>query len=812
MSFGGLGRLVYRFRWGFIALWVVVLVGSLFVAPRVDERLGGAEIEVPGSQSRAVQEALDEDFAGSAGSAASSFVVIFQGDGVSAESEEFRAAEGEVLDRLDEMPEVSEVVDYGSTGSEGFISEDGTASYASVGLAVSEEEAEALVSEVRDRAESGELATYVTGAPAVNADLQEASFEGIQRAEIFAVPIALLILVLAFGGLVAASIPVIIGLFSVVATLAVVYFAAGLYEMSIFVTSVATMLGLGLGIDYTLLAVSRFREELSNHSTGEAVERMVGTAGRTIFYAGLTVWIGMIGLLFFPFSILRSVGIGGLLVVFMTVAAALTLAPAILGVLGERINLLSLRRSRGDGSLWRMPGNLAMRWPVATILATTVLLAVMIFPLAGMQVNNAQAQALPEERESRAGEEILREDFDYASLNPIQVLAETPGAATSAESLRQIQELDEEIAATDGVREVDSLYTLGEAAAASYAEEISSAAEEAEAQAGEQVSAAVEQQLGELEEEFEEVPPGAEEEARAQAEEGVQQELQRQLPEMPEGIESDGTVTPEGVANFLASDAATQSAELQQGLENYASGNLALSRAVPNDPPDSPEARRTADSLRSQEPPEGTTVNVGGNSAQQSDIITAFYGPTTLWAGAFVLGASYLALAVTFRSAIMPLKGLLVNTLSLAASLGLMVFIFQQGNLSGLLSFSELGFIDAVVPILVFCVVFGISMDYEIFLLSRVKEGRDAGEEPLESVSDALGATGRIIASAAAILATVTGAFAFTGILQMQALGLGIAFAVVIAAFLMQMLFVPAVMRLLGEWAWWPDGRSGKKR
>ena len=704
------------------------------------------------------------------------------------------------------------------------------------------------MSTVRRRAAaSGELRTYVTGQAAVEEDLQRAAEESIRRAETFALPLALVILVVAFGGVVAASLPMIVGVCSVLATFGLIYLVSTFYEMSIFVSQVATMLGLGLGIDYALLVVSRFREELARGSAPEAVARTVGTAGRTIFFSGAAVLIGLAGLFFFPFPILRSVGIGGVLVVCTTVLAALTLAPAVMGVLGDRINRLSLRRPSGAGgrSPWQRIGALGMRRPVFTVAAVAVLCGLLLYPLGDLRTGLANARALPASAESRAGDDILREDFRYANLNPIQLVVRTGGDPTTAESLREIRDVGRRAREVEGVDGLRSVYTVGERAARQYAGRVAEARRQAEAEAAartdevvdrqfeRQVEArtdrVVEERLAGLRERYGTVPPGAEEEIRSQTEPQVRQTLEQagarrkiraevekqirrrieeRLPDLPQGVSAEGEITPEGVANFLDTEAARENEQLRDALETFVAGDAAVVQVIPASDPYSGEARRTVEALRELEEPKGVEVAVGGLPAQQHDVLASLFGAPLLYTGLFVLGATYLTLAASFRSLVAPLKGLLVNGLSLAASMGLLVLIFQEGHLSGLLGLSTTGFVDALVPILTFCVVFGISMDYEVFLLSRIKEARDAGATPEESVEEGLGAIGRIIASAAAILITVTGAFAFADILQIKALGIGIAAAVFIAAFVMQMLLVPAIMKLLGEWIWWPSGRK----
>jgi uncharacterized membrane protein YdfJ with MMPL/SSD domain len=303
------------------------------------------------------------------------------------------------------------------------------------------------------------------------------------------------------------------------------------------------------------------------------------------------------------------------------------------------------------------------------------------------------------------------------------------------------------------------------------------------------------------------VPPGAEERARAEAERRAAEILERQVPELPEGVSADGAATPEGVANVLALPEVRESKEVGNALSFYATGDRALLRAVTESSPYVEEARDTVGKVRAIEPPEGTSFLVGGLPAGQKDFISNLYGNVP-YAVAFVLGVTYLVLFLTFRSVFIPLKAVIVNILSLTASFGAMVFVFQDGNLSGVLGFTPLGFVDATLPILMFCTIFGVSMDYEVFLLSRIREAYEEGESNTASVAKGLVATAGIITSAAAIIVVVTGAFAFTGIITTKAVGLGLAVAVLVDATIIRVLLVPATMRILGDWNWWPGGRK----
>ena len=801
--FNALGHITYRYRWLVVLAWGALLIAGAFFAPNVSDRLKGG-FGSANSEAEQVQDIMIEEF----GVSPNSLTIVFEGGGLLAENSQFQEAEDRALDEVRELEEVENVIGYSETNDYRFVSEDGGESYALVNFNTPYDDAQDLVDEVREKVRTEELTTYVTGAPAVYMDITEASNEDIRQAEKYAFPLALVILIVAFGSLVAAGIPVLIGGAGVVVTLSVLYFLAGFYDMSVFALTISTMLGLGLGIDYALFAVSRFREELENgRPVSEAVPRTVETAGRSIFFSGTAVLIGLTGLLFFPYMFMRSIGVAGALVVLFSVASALTLLPAVLAILGPKVNALSVRRRRASGTVgagfWTRSAELVMRHPVSVLLVVGVMLLVLLYPVTHMKVGVPEASVLPEEYESRQGNDILRESFDYASLTPIYAVATLPDDPLSAEGLGEIQSLGERIEETEGIDHVESIYTVGVEAVGRLAQ----ARLEAEAEAATGVDEAVEEQLASLREQYGSVPPGAEEQIRAEAEARVSEELDAQVPELPDGVFDNGTVTPEGVANFLNLPEARNSEELENALRNYTTGERAIIQAVTENSPYTEEARDAVGKVRALEPPADTSLLVGGLPAGQRDFISNLYGNAP-YAVAFVLGVTYLVLFLTFRSVFIPLKAVIVNILSLTASFGAMVFVFQDGHLSGLLGFTPLGFVEATVPILMFCTIFGVSMDYEVFLLSRIRESYEHGESNAASVSKGLVATAGIITSAAAIIVVVTGAFAFTGITTTKAIGLGLAVAVFVDATIIRVLLVPATMRILGDWNWWPGGRN----
>ncbi len=843
-GFYHLGAFAYRFRWAVLVAWALILLTSAFFAPDLSGRLKGGGFEGSNSEAERVQNVMSDEF----GVSPAALTVVFTGDGLDARGDEFQAAQEDALERVRGIDEVRYVASYAGSKDGRFISRDGEKSYAIIAFSVSIDQTRNVVAEVRDRVRSEDLNTYVTGAPAVYQDLEAASNEDVQRAEKYAFPFALLILVFAFGTLVAAGVPVVIGGASVLTSLAIIYFLAGSYDMSVFVLTLSTMLGLGLGIDYALFFVSRFREELEDYTTAEAIPRTVATAGRSIFFSGTAVLIGLSGLLFFPFMFMRSIGTAGVIVVFVSVLAALTFLPALLAVLGPRVNRLRIRRRSGGPGVgfWSRSAEIVMRRPLIVILLVAGILAALLFPVGHMKVGIPEATVLPAKYESRAGDDLLKENFEYAALNPMEIVANVGRDPLSTEGLADVERLGKDVRAAEGVSRVESVYTVGERAASDYAARVGEARSEAEKDAAGRVDGlvqdeirdqirkntdeAVQQQLSEVEATYGTVPPGTEEQIRAEVEprvaeevrgaegriraeveRGVRDEVDRRVPELPRGISANGDVTPRGVANFLDLPAARDSEELSSAVDSYVAGDRTLIRAVIEENPYTQRAYGAVDAVRAVEAPEGTSFIVGGLSAGQKDFIASLYQKAPL-AAAFVIGVTYLILLVTFRSVLLPLKAVIVNILSLSASYGAVVFVFQDGNLSGLLNFTPLGFVDATLPILMFCTIFGVSMDYEVFLLSRIKEAYENGDSNTASVSKGLVATAGIITSAAAIIIVVTGAFAFTGIILTKAVGLGLAVAVFVDATIIRVLLVPATMRILGDWNWWPGGRKATFR
>ena len=625
-----------------------------------------------------------------------------------------------------ELPEVTSVGSFRANPMQ--ISADGDTAYTLIQLEPSPEQSQRLMPEIRERVREPEnLSVTLAGAPAFYEDIERISEQDLRRAEVIAIPFALIALVFVFGSVVGAGVPLVVGGLSVAAVLGLLYAVASVIDMSIFVLNLTTMLGLGLAIDYSLFMTSRFREEFSRRPIEEAVAVTVGTAGRAVFFSGLTVLIGLAGLSLFEFMFLRSVGVAGALVVGVAVLGALTLLPAVLGYAGPHINRWQVIRRREDGgAFWARLANAVMAHPWRVFIPTIIFLIALGLPFLNVNLSSPDATILPLRVESRQGFEVLRQEFGDGEISPIVVALETEEGPTSRENLQALWDFTRYFAADERVTRIDSLVTLDPRLSLEQYELLYSTASIDDAYVGESL-------------------------------------------------------------NQLASPDATVVLLYMRGLPN-----------------DTTSKELLAD-IRDYEVGGDFSMLVDGGTAEIVDVVDEMYAEFPRVALVIVL-TTYLVLLFLFRSVLLPLKAILMNILSIFASYGALVFIFQEGNLSNLLDFEPLGFVEASLPILMFCLLFGLSMDYEVFLLSRVRESWLETHDNRLSVANGLQQSGRIITGAALIVVVVTLSFVTAEIVLVKALGLGIAIAVLLDATIVRALVVPATMRLLGDVNWWLPG------
>jgi RND superfamily putative drug exporter len=547
-------------------------------------------------------------------------------------------------------------------------------------------------------------------------------------------------LLLVFGSVVAALVPLIVGGLGVAGVLLATYWVAHVTDLSIFVLNLATMLGLGLAVDYSLFVTSRFREELARRDGDvvAAVEHSIATAGKAVFFSGLTVLIGLSGLTFFSFMFLRSVGIAGVIVVAFSALAALTLLPAVLGIVGTNIDRLAfhpLRRfhhaGRPEDGFWARLSRRVMAHPFAVLIPTLAFLVVLGSPFLDVNVSSPDGRILPTDLPSRQGFDTLTEEYGAGEISPFLLAIQSPTSVYTDENLGALYDLTQRLAADPRVVRVQSIVSYGR---------------------------------------------------------DVPKEEAIRLFRARRGLAALGVDT-----------------RLGQLANERTAVVLAYTRFPAND-------ERNKDLLgqiRGTSLGGDLTMLVDGGTAEIVDVVDRMYADFPR-AVALIVVATYAVLLLLFRSVILPLKAIAMNTLSILASYGALVFVFQEGHFSGLLRFSPQGFVEASLPVIMFCVLFGLSMDYEVFLLSRVREEWDRTGDNERSVALGLERSGRIITSAALIVVVVTASFVSADVIIIKALGLGIALAVFLDATVVRALLVPATMRLLGRWNWWlpkPLGR-----
>ncbi|WP_435108187.1 MMPL family transporter [Nocardiopsis synnemataformans] len=692
--FGRLGRGVHRFRWAVLAATALFAVFSGVWGSGVFSDVSESGFEDPDSESARATRVLEEEL----GHDGVDVVAVYRSDEIQVDNPTFAAAIERVADG---MPE--DVVadfdtyldeDLGETGRGMLVAEDMRATYIPVTLS-GETHADRLhqYEEVADHLSSSSLEVHLGGSVAVESELAERAESDVVRAELITLPILLFLLVLIFGGLVAGLIPLAVGGLAILGSLTLLRALTHVTDVSVFAINVATILGLGLAIDYGLFMVSRFREELRRgRGIVDAVSRTVDTAGRTVAFSGITVGIAFAGLLFFPQPILQSIGWGGIAVVVFDLLAALVFLPALMSVVGHRINRLRLPLPRRtvtgavhEGAWWRL-ARTVMRGPAVSLVAVGGVLLVFSSGLASTELGSTDQRYLPADSESRTATEALSDDFPAGGLGTLQVAVVGD--------------------ASDGALE-------------EYAERLE----------------------------------GLEEAASATVER-----------------------TGDGIAHVVV--------------------------AYEGDP-DSPETAQLVRDVRAEPAPEGAEETlVGGVAAMQQDNVAAIVDAAPMTVG-FVAVATLLLLFLAFGSIVLPIKAVLMGALSLGASLGVVVWGFQEGAFSGLLGFEAVGTIDPTYLVLIIVVAFGLAMDYELFLLSRVREEYLRTGDNTRSVAAGLQHTGQIITSAAILLMVVLLAMGTSDLLFLKIIGIGLAIAVFVDATLVRAVMVPATMRLLGGANWW---------
>jgi uncharacterized membrane protein YdfJ with MMPL/SSD domain len=672
-------------RVGLLAIVFFLLAGA--VGGSVAERLDPYGADDPDTETVQARERLQD-----AGLRVPAVLAVIEDAPVAdpATRQRVEKLEDEVAARSD----VASVSGYYDTGSRAFVSRDGQSTYFAVALKATEDkELQEAGDEIADQL-SSHPGVVAGGFAVAQEQVNQQVEEDLKKAEMIAFPLLFLLSLLFFRSLVASVLPLMIGGLAIVGTFLILRVASEFGSISIFALNLTTALGLGLAIDYSLFIVSRYREEIAKSGPGlEAMRRVMATAGRTVFFSSLTVSAALASLLVFPQRFLYSMGLGGSLVALLAALISLTVLPAVLTLLGNRVNAgapkFLQRRAEADArpaeeGFWYRLSRFVMRRPLPVATLSALFLIVLGLPFLQIKFNTVDPTVLPESASARQAYDTVSQQFPPYHDTPIWIDVEG-GPKAAAQFAKEVR-------GVDGVAEV--------------------------------------------------APP---------------------QPLAP-GVTAIQAVS----ANAFASES----------------------------------SQTTVNAIRDLPPPPGAEVLVGGATADFVDFQSSLEQHLPIALG-IVIFATLLILFLMTGSVILPIKSLIMNFLNLSAVFGLLVLIFQDGRLEGFLDYSSPGAIEQTMPILLFAVAFGLSTDYAVFLLSRIKEARDNGASESESVAIGLERTGRIVTAAALLFAVAMGAFATSQIIFIKENGVGTALAVLIDATIIRALLVPSLMELLGKWNWW---------
>ncbi len=701
-----------RFVW-LGALVFVVVAGVL--GGGVAERLSTGGFEDPGSESAKAAKLLADDF----GQEDPNLVMVVTAKEGRVDDATNRSAGAAFTNKLAGESYISFAGSYWTLGNAPPLkSNDGTQALLLARIKGTDDEVDKLIDGITEKfgGDQGALKIDITGLGPVFHEVGNTITEDLARAETIAFAITIVLLIIVFGGVAAASLPLVIGIMSILGTFLSLRIISSLTDVSVFALNMTTVMGLGLAIDYSLFMLSRFREELGDgDDVLGALTRTMNTAGRTVIFSSLTVAVSLSALLIFPLYFLRSFAYAGIAVVAVASIGSVVVLPAILAGLGRRVDSLSWRkllrrpeRKRvDDEGVWHRTAVTVMKRPWPFAISVTLLLLFLGAPFLNVKLGQPDDRVLPPTASTRVASDAIRANFNSQEAFAVQVVAAGSGPAT--ENASEITDYATALSGVDGVARVDA--TTG-----SY-------------------------------------------------------------------VDGQRVLEP----NFLSA--------------RFAGTTGTWLSVVPGVEPVSPRGEKLVKDVRALDAP--FDVAVGGASAELVDSKDSMFRLLPYAAGLIAV-VSFIALFMMFGGLLVPLKAVILNLLSLSATFGAMVYIFQEGHLKWLVGdFTTTGVLDAATPILMFCIAFGLSMDYEVFLLSRIKEEHDRSQDNEHSVALGLEKTGRLVTAAAALLAVVLLATVTSEITFIKLFGLGLAMAVVMDATLIRGILVPAFMRLAGEANWW---------
>lgn len=721
-----LGILIYRFRWVTIALWVLIILACIPFVPHLIAPFKTTGFIDDTAKSTLAQNYLNEKLGYDN---KNKFLIIYNSKSLLATSASYKDKLKKSLSKLHDFPIENEII-YPNNNKDQ-ISKDKHTSYVVVIIKSKEPINDKLLTLFKSSIKTpSRMTMQLGGSPIFVEDVNKQTQTDLYKADLIATPISILILIIVFGSVLAALLPVVLGGACALIILTTLYFLGHVITLSIFTLNIALLLGLCLSLDYSLFIVSRFRDELNNGlAVKEAIAVTQATAGKAILFSGLAVFTSLSALLLFPINILFSVAIGGLTAVFMAVLIAMILLPAVLSVLNSKINLLPVnffkKNKDNRSSFWHWLAEKVVYRPLLYFFCILTVLLLLGYPFFSAKFGVSDFRIFPEHSVHRSFYDTFSKQFNENNLNPIVLLVQSPHKSiTSQKNISKLYDLAQKIKRNPLIAQTNSIVTTGA---------------------------------------------------------HVTKDQYKKLYQLPEHLMT------RDVKLLLATT-----------TRHY----LTVMSVISKYPINSPQTRTLVSNLRTVHAGQGMSLQLTGTPVGNIELLNRI-AQILPYAIVWILASTYLILLILLRSLFLPLKAILMNILSLCASYGALVLVFQEGHLHQLLHFEPQGMLDISLLVIIFCALFGFSMDYEVFLLTRIKETYDSCGDNKKSIIFGIEKSSRIITSAAIIVISICISFLVADVLMVKAFGLGIAVAIFVDAFLIRTVLVPATMMLMTEWNWY---------
>ncbi|MDR3492236.1 MAG: MMPL family transporter [Gammaproteobacteria bacterium] len=723
--FFNIGKFINKIRWGIIVVSLLLFFASLSLAPKLMEPFKSIGFTDPYSQSARTNEMLNDKL----GYSYNRFMVMYHSDSLLLDDPSVQEKIKTSLADLIDFPIPHKIIYPEKSNKQ--ISKDKHTAYAVILFKSNQEVDSQTLKQLKDKIKKpAALEMHIGGEPIFLEDTKTQTQLDLYKAEYIATPVAIIIMLAIFGSVIAASLPVLLGGVCALFILVALYGLGHIFTLSVFTINIALLLGLCLSLDYAILIINRYREELlHDRSKKTAIAITIMTAGKSVFFSGLAVFISLSALLLFPINILFSVGIGGLAAVTVSVLVAIVLLPAVLAVLGTRINRFSLYKIKSETSLshayWHWLVTKVVNAPKFFFITILLLLLILGYPFLQANFGISDFRILPKTNESRQVFEMFKSEFGESRLAPILVIIKSPEKnILNKKNISAIYDFTNELAKNKSVDQITSI------------------------------------------------------------------------------VNTDPKLTKAQYQMLYSSPKKYWSRDLKKLLDITTHDDLTVISVVGKYDSNSKQTYHLIKQLRHTVLPNNLQLEVTGTAVNTIDVlksISTIFPYAFLWIVAF----TYIILLLLLRSVVLPLKAIITTILSLCASYGVLVLVIQMGYLHKILNFEPQGMLDISLLIIIFSALFGISMDYEVFLLTRIKEFFEKTNDNEKSIILGIERSSKIISSAAIIIIFLCFSFMSADILMVKAFGLGIAVAVFVDAFIIRTLLVPATMKLLNTWNWY---------